>query len=92
MLRRRCRSDGTATTTAGAKEGGPVRYDSFRLQVWRSIRLDRVQWSARLEELQDGRQTQFASLDALVAHLRARLDPEEPEGRSLPAAGDGETP
>ena len=61
-----------------------MRYDSFRLRVWRSIRLGRTQWSARLEELKDGRQTQFASLDALVAHLRARLDPEEPENPLLP--------
>lgn len=62
-----------------------MRYDSFRLRVWRSIRLGRTQWSARLEELKDGRQTQFASLDALVAHLRARLDPEEPVDPPSPA-------
>jgi hypothetical protein len=79
-------------TTGGVKENREVRYDSFRLQVWRSIRLDRVQWAARLEELKDGRQTQFTSLDALVAHLRVRLDPEEPEDLSHPAQVDGETP
>jgi hypothetical protein len=69
-----------------------VRYDSFRLQVWRSIRLDRVQWSARLEDLKDGRGTQFAGLDDLVAHLRVRLDPEEIDDLSAPAPIEGETP
>jgi len=69
-----------------------VRYDSFRLQVWRSIRLGRVQWSARLEEIKDGRRTQFASLDALVAHLRVRLDPEGSEDLSPPLPADGDSP
>lgn len=69
-----------------------MRYDSFRLRVWRSIRLGRTQWSARLEELKDGRDTQFASLDALVAHLRMRLDPEDPERLPPPAEVDSETP
>lgn len=69
-----------------------MRYDSFRLRVWRSIRLGRTQWSARLEELKDGRDTQFASLDALVAHLRMRLDPEDPESLPPPAEVDSETP
>lgn len=68
-----------------------MRYDTFRLQVWRSIRLDRVQWSARLEDLKDGRRTQFASLDELTAHLRVRLDPEEIDDPT-PAHGSGETP
>jgi hypothetical protein len=69
-----------------------VRYDSFRLQVWRSIRLDRVQWSARLEDLKDGRSTQFAGLDTLITHLRTRLDPEEIDDLSAPAPIEGETP
>ena len=69
-----------------------MRYDSFRLQVWRSIRLDRVQWSARLEDLKDGRRTQFASLDALITHLRVRLDPEAIEDLSAPAQDERETP
>lgn len=74
------------------RENGLVRYDSFRLQVWRSIRLGRVQWSARLEEIKEGQRTQFASLEALVAHLRVRLDPEGPEDLSVPTHVDGETP
>lgn len=65
-----------------------MRYDSFRLRVWRSIRLGRTQWSARLEELKDGQQTQFASLDALVAHLRTRLDPEDPAAIPPPEVPD----
>ena len=85
-------TDGAGRVAVGVKEDRLVRYDSFRLQVWRSIRLDRMQWSARLEELKDGRQTQFASLDALVAHLRARLDPEEIDDPSAPAPVDSETP
>jgi hypothetical protein len=55
-----------------------VLYESFRLQVWRGNRHGRVQWSARLERLQDGRYSQFHSTDALLAHLRALLDPEQP--------------
>ena len=69
-----------------------MRHDSFRLQVWRSIRLDRVQWSARLEDLKDGRSTQFAGLDALITHLRMRLDPEEIDALSAPTDVAGETP
>jgi hypothetical protein len=84
-----CGTDGDRKATVGAKENGQVRYDSFRLQVWRSIRLDRVQWSARLEELKDGRHTQFTSLDALVAHLLVRLDPEAIADLSAPAPVDG---
>jgi hypothetical protein len=84
--------DGNGYATIGAKENKVVRYDSFRLQVWRSIRLDRVQWSARLEDLKDGRCTQFAGLDALTAHLRARLDPEEIDDRAAPTDAGGETP
>jgi hypothetical protein len=59
--------------------------------LWRSIRLDRVQWSARLEDLKDGRGTQFAGLEDLVAHLRVRLDPEEPEDHSPSARSEGDT-
>ncbi len=68
-----------------------MRHDSFRLQVWRSIRLDRVQWSARLEDLKDGRHTQFAGLDDLVAHLRVRLDPEEPVDLSSTTQSERDT-
>ena len=64
-----------------------MRYDSFRLRVWRSIRLGRTQWSARLEELKDGQATQFASLAALVAHLRGAARAGGP--RTRPHSGSG---
>jgi hypothetical protein len=67
------------------EDKAPVRYESFRLQVWRSNRHGRVQWSARLEGLQDGRHSQFNSPDALLSHLHALLDPEQPAG-TLPTS------
>ncbi len=91
-LLEQCGTDGDGTAKIGAKEDGLVRYDSFRLQVWRSIRLDRMQWSARLEDLKDGRRTQFTNLDALVAHLRVRLDPEAIADLPAPAPVEGEIP
>jgi hypothetical protein len=57
----------------------PMQYDSFRLRVWRGTRHDRVQWSARLEALQDGKELQFNSLAALIDHLRVLLDPDAPD-------------
>jgi hypothetical protein len=59
--------------------------------LWRSIRLDRVQWSARLEDLKDGSCIQFAGLDELAAHPWMRLDPEEPEDHSPSARSEGDT-
>ena len=91
MLLGQCRTDGNGNAVVGAREKKVVRYDSFRLQVWRSIRLDRVQWSARLEDLKDGRRTQFAGLDALITHLRMRLDPEEIDDLAVPAHDDSES-
>jgi hypothetical protein len=55
-----------------------MRYDSFRLRVWRGTRHDRVQWSARLEGLQDGVEFRFNAPDALFAHLRTVLDVDAP--------------
>ena len=60
------------------------RYTSFMLRVWRSSRHGRVQWAARLEDLQAGRSEQFTSTDALLAHLRRLLDPD---GRCDPPEG-----
>ncbi|HEY8285504.1 MAG TPA: hypothetical protein VIJ28_14060 [Chloroflexota bacterium] len=62
-----------------------MRYDSFRLRVWRGTRHDRVQWSARLEGLQDGVELTFNSPMALFEHLRVLLDPDQPNN---PGAGD----
>jgi hypothetical protein len=50
-----------------------------------------VQWSARLEELKDGRSIQFAGVDDLVTHRRVRLDPEEPEHHSKSARSERDT-
>ena len=66
------------------------RYTSFVLRVWRSSRHGRVQWAARLEDLQEGRCEQFASADALIAHLRRLLDPDAPSGPDPPE--DADTP
>jgi len=60
-------------------------YRSFMLRVWRSSRPNGRQWSARLEGLQDGQRLRFADLDALLAHLRALLDPEASSGPDPPA-------
>ncbi|HVC83272.1 MAG TPA: hypothetical protein VNL35_22510 [Chloroflexota bacterium] len=60
------------------------RYTSFVLRVWRSSRHGRVQWAARLEDLQDGRCEQFAGPDDLIAHLRGLLDPDAPSGPDPP--------
>jgi hypothetical protein len=60
------------------------RYTSFVLRVWRSSRHDRVQWAARLEDLQEGRCEQFTSTDALLAHLRRLLDPDARSGPDPP--------
>lgn len=54
-----------------------MRYQSFRLQVWRSDRFGYAQWCARLEGLQDGQDQRFTSSDALLSHLRALLGPEQ---------------
>jgi hypothetical protein len=50
-----------------------MRYQSFRLQVWRSDRFGYAQWSALLEEVQDGQNHRFTSPDALLSHLHALL-------------------
>ncbi len=60
------------------------QYQSYLLRVWRSSRPNGWQWAARLEGLQDGEHLRFADLDALLAHLRARLDPEAPSGPDPP--------
>jgi hypothetical protein len=60
------------------------RYTSYLLRVWRSSRHDRVQWSARLEDLQAGNSEQFTSADSLFAHLRSLLDPDAPSGPDPP--------
>ncbi|MGH2347043.1 MAG: hypothetical protein ACRDG4_17590 [Chloroflexota bacterium] len=60
------------------------RYTSYLLRVWRSSRHDRVQWSARLEDLQAGSREQFTSADALLNHLRLLLDPDAPSGPDPP--------
>jgi hypothetical protein len=69
-----------------------VLYESFRLQVWRGNRHGRVQWSARLEGLQDGRYSQFHSPDALLTYLRALLDPEQPAGPMPAPQGENDPP
>jgi hypothetical protein len=60
------------------------RYTSYLLRVWRSSRHDRVQWLARLEDLQAGSREQFTSADALFAYLRLLLDPDAPSGPGPP--------
>jgi len=52
-----------------------ARYDSFLLRIWRSGGERGPQWAIRLENVQHGDQTHFASLDALLAHLRAIAGP-----------------
>ena len=69
-----------------------MRYASFRLQVWHSNRLGRIQWSARLEGLQDGHRMQFSSPDALLTHLRALLDPDQTTGMWPAEHGGTERP
>jgi hypothetical protein len=65
------------------------RYTSFMLRVWRSNRHGREQWAARLEDLQNGRSEQFAGPDALLAHLRQVLDPNERSGPDPPERIEG---
>jgi hypothetical protein len=77
---------------AVATEVRLVQYDSFRLQVWRSSRHDRIQWSARLEGLQDGWHIQFSSPDALLCHLRSLLDPDQPADPHAPGHVETEAP
>lgn len=54
-----------------------MRYQSFRLQVWRSDRFGYAQWSARLEEMQDGQCHRFTSPDALLSHMQTLLAVEQ---------------
>jgi len=65
-----------------------AQYQSYLLRVWRSSRPNGWQWAARLEGLQDGEHLRFADLDALLAHLRARLDPLAPGGPEAPSGPD----
>src|SRR5579859_5767689 len=60
-------------------EAGIAHYDSFLLRVWRSSRHDRLQWSARLEGLQDGRHARFTSVEELLTHLRSLLSADLPD-------------
>jgi hypothetical protein len=57
-----------------------ARYVSYLLRVWQISRDDGVQWSCRLEHLQDGGYTQFLDVEALLAHLRVALAPQASGG------------
>jgi hypothetical protein len=72
-----------------------MRYQSFRLQVWRSDRFGYAQWSARLEEMQDGQCHRFTSPDALLSHMQALLAVEQQVDVAPPKQGehiDNDTP
>ena len=69
-----------------------MRYQSFRLQVWRSDRFGHAQWCARLEGLQDGRSHRFSSAEALLSHLHMQLDLDQHAGSQRPKHEDNETP
>jgi hypothetical protein len=68
-----------------------MRYQSFRLQVWRSDRFGYAQWSARLEENLHGECHRFTSPDALLAHLHALLAVEQQADAQPPKPGENET-
>ena len=69
-----------------------MRYQSFRLQVWRSDRYGYAQWAAKLEDLQDGQYYRFTTTGALLSHLQALLDPEEQASPPQAESSKNDTP
>lgn len=65
-----------------------MRYQSFRLQVWRSDRFGYAQWSAQLEEMQGGHSHRFTSPAALLSHMQALLAVEQPADGEPPTQGE----
>jgi hypothetical protein len=66
-----------------------AHYDSYILRIWRSISPTGAQWAARLEHMQHGESTQFASMEVLLAHLRHIAGPlptprDEESGEPVP--------
>jgi hypothetical protein len=68
-----------------------MRYQSFRLQVWRSDRFGLAQWSALLEGPQGGRHVRFTNTDALLSHLHTLLTLDQHAGAQPSEPSENET-
>jgi hypothetical protein len=53
--------------------------ERYLLQIWRSRALAGWQWRARLDRLSDGEQHRFTDPEALLQHVRAVMQSEQPD-------------
>jgi hypothetical protein len=54
------------------------RYESYLLRLWQTTEGGHAVWHGSLEAVSDGHRYGFATPDALMAFLRARMDGERP--------------
>jgi len=60
------------------------QYDFFIVRVWRRDGENGEQWSGRLEHLQGQDAWRFGDADALLAYLRALIEPRQDVAAHLP--------
>jgi len=64
-----CRAAGPKGDVVTVREPG-LAYLSYLLRLWQTGNESEIVWRAALEDVRTGERQGFASLDALIAHLR----------------------